>query len=219
MKKILLTWLFIIWIFVNFGFAENNLLYLENIQRYNLKNLDSDLKKDYSSKECNWWADVTEKYCNSYQLEGNNDKLTKKYIKYLKDKKYSLAANIIYNTNRLAHPSYAWVILWAVWYKDWIMWILGETQALGWRLFYITIKDNILYKLESKLWIWIEPTYSSDNTSRQSIKISVDWYYDDAEIHKYYPDFWLKYLQWKEKSKTLDEFQNSFKAKVKKLFK
>ncbi len=219
-KLLIIGLLLILSIWASFA-ASKQLFKPENIYKYDLKNLESDLKKDYDKKKCNWWWGTKwEIDCNAYQIEGANDKNIRLYIKYMKTWKYSKAASIINYTNYIWHPYSNEPVFWAIWYLNGIIWIWNNwTQAFWWNFFYITIKDNILYEFHSDLWININFNNNNDyNNFMWNIEISIEWY-NVKESHKYYKEFWLNYLQWKEKSKELDEFQNAFKSKIKKLFK
>lgn len=219
-NNLIKLWLFWITLFVLGSFtvlAKDQLFKAENTYKYDLKNLDTDLKKDYPDDDC---SIVGWKYknCNWYQIKSNDDKLTREYIWYLKNNKTAKAADLLNNNfdkqkDRTFYTYPDIGLVWTIWkttaYKNWIIWLENQWQDTNIKFYYITVKNNILYKFKStnsiyfadnKIFIW-EKSYKIDLQNKSETQYLID------------------YLKWKEKSKELDQRQKSFKAKVDKLFK
>ncbi len=237
---IALLWFLSIW----FSFASSKQLFKpENMYKYDLKNLESDLKKDFEPQKC-WWIKAANGInCNIFQIKNMlDDKIVTEYIKSLKYKKYKNASNLLnsgYNFGKIVNFPSIWMNwpleeYWSIAYKDWIIWLELENDSSSIKFYYITIKDNILYKFNSDSYInskidwknknWVYDSLLSINYSPTDSKSFTIWYKQQICDNCDYlspidNSRRLRYLQWKEKSKELDEFQNDFKAKVRKLFK
>jgi hypothetical protein len=111
--------------------------------------------------------------------------------------------------------------LWVIPFHEWLLWIISEWHEFNAKFFYITLKDNILYTVRMNWSIYARYNNGNgkflfnDQIKEWYINTDKEWYINtDIAMDK----FFYRYLQWKEKSKELDERQNAFKEKVKKLF-
>jgi hypothetical protein len=233
---------------IGFSFAAkiDTTLFKETYQ-YDLKNLETDLKKDIDFKCDDLESCADEKKLpNNYQIKQADDTKVRQFIVALKTKKYQRAASVfnsiirswktlqydkdllpsIYPTNYGRHH------IGFIPYRDGVLWIASEGQVIDLKYIYITIKDNTLYRVKTNSSLGIEfennTVIATDgDTGKSKFNLSVknietttknNWWYTEENRQKTYQRL-FNYLQWKEKSKELDEWQNAFKAKIKKLFK
>ena len=166
MKKILS--LVIFWLLFSVVSAQynRNLFDQENVYVYDLKNLESDLKKNYTDYQCAWTQQQgLARNCTTYKLKTAPDKYIRQYVTALKKWNYVLAASInnkyLWRLYSYPHQLSNAIIshYWAVPYHRWLIWF-DTLDQVGWiKFYYITVVNNKFYKFRSNVTftVWDAP--------------------------------------------------------------